>query len=136
MTMLGMGAIIGIVVVFSIVGYLTGWGIPTPYRTRPCQAAAWRREYPAASNEQIREFLSLLVRALGFRDRFKLNFAPTDRFMDLYRALYPRKNMPDGLEFEHFADLVTKRYNFNLAGAWTDELTLGQVFAMVVRNDA
>jgi propanediol dehydratase small subunit len=129
-----MTAIFVVIIVASFVGYYTRWGIPAPYRTRACQGLAWRREFPAASNEQIREFLSLLVGAFGFHDRFKLKFGPSDQLLDLYRALYPRKNMPDGMELEAFASSIAKKYGVDLAGAWRDNLTIGQVFAMVTEK--
>ena len=133
---LAMTAIFVVVIVASYFSYYRGWGIPAPYRARSCQGLAWRREFPAASKEQIREFLSLFVGAFGFRDRFKLKFAPSDQLLDLYRAGYPRKSMPDGMELEILASSIAKKYGVDLAGAWRDNLTIGQVFAMVTKNDA
>ena len=131
---LAITAIFVVAVVASYFGYWRGWGIPAPYRTRSCQGLAWRREFPAASKEQVREFLSLFVGAFRFPDRFKLKFAPSDQLSDLYRAVYRHKGMPDGMELEILASSVAKEYGVDLAAAWRDSLTIGQVFAMVTKN--
>jgi len=69
------------------------------------------------------------VGSFGFPRKRALQFAPNDRLLDIYRALYPLKNMPDALELETFAKRVEATYDLDLVRIWREDITLGEVFA-------
>jgi hypothetical protein len=110
-------------------GVLIAGRLPGPYRTRACQGRAWRRRFPAASKQQIREFLSAFVEAFAFSAGQRLRFSPNDRIIDIYRAMYPSRWMPDGLELEMLAVRMQAHYGLALAELWSEQLTLGDLFA-------
>ena len=87
---------------------------PQSYVARKCQGAAWRRAYPASSAASIRSFLSLFTNAFAFADSYALHFAPTDRPMSIYRALYPRLGWSDALEVETLRDALASRHGIQL----------------------
>ena len=101
---------------------------PQSYVARKCQGAAWRRAYPASSAASIRSFLSLFTNAFAFADSYALHFAPTDRPMSIYRALYPRLGWSDALEVETLRDALASRHGIQLGEIWHDDLTLGEIF--------
>ena len=103
-------------------------GLPASIRERKCQGAAWRRAFPGAPKEAIREFLSVFVDAFAFRTNERLKFAPEDKVFEIYRSVYPKKWLPDALELETFAKDLEKRFGFRLEPVWNDQLTLGDVF--------
>jgi len=103
-------------------------GLPASIRERKCQGAAWRRAFPGAPKEAIREFLSVFVDAFAFRTNERLKFAPEDKVIEIYRSVYPKKWLPDALELETFAEDLEKRFGFRLESVWNDQLTLGDVF--------
>lgn len=105
-----------------------GARLPIPYRTRLCQGFAWHRAFPEDSTEQIREFLALVVSAYAFRNADKLRLSPDDQVMEIYRALYPSKWMPDTLELESLASDIRSRYQVDVEKIWKAELTLGELF--------
>jgi propanediol dehydratase small subunit len=109
---------------------------PMPYRARLCQGAAWRRAFPGVPKEEVREFLEAFVRAFAFRSSSRLNFAPDDSILAIYRTLYPNRWTPDSLEVESFAKQVEHHYRIRFAKVWHDRLTLGELFgvAQLVRG--
>ncbi|TGU72436.1 hypothetical protein E4633_09025 [Geomonas terrae] len=98
--------------------------------SRGCSGAEWRRQFPQATKESIREFLECFVEGFAFDNKERLKFTPNDKIMEIYRALYPTEGWPDALELETFAINLEKKYRFDLAGVFTEELTLGQIFKM------
>jgi hypothetical protein len=98
------------------------------YWQRRCTGRAWRRSFPAASKGEIRAFLRLFVDAFAFSPNRMLQFAPEDKVLAVYRALYPVKDWPDALEVETLADRLYRTYGIELAGIWSDQLTLGEIF--------
>jgi propanediol dehydratase small subunit len=68
------------------------------YWERSCTGQAWKRSFPHASKQEIRKFLHLFVDAFAFQKSRALYFAPADRVLAIYRALYPVKGWPDALE--------------------------------------
>jgi propanediol dehydratase small subunit len=98
------------------------------YLDRVCAGFQWRRRFPKASNSEIREFLDIFVEAFGFRQSWRLHFAPGDRVVDVYRTLYPIRGMPDGLELESFVEDLQNRYRVNLLGSWREDITLGEIY--------
>ena len=123
--------IIGVVVVLSVIGHALGWSLPNEYRRRPCQGRLWRRQFPDAPKEAIREFLSIFVRSFAFRERDRLKFSPDDQVLAIYRALYPSREQPDALEFTFLSRAVADRYGVAISELEGENLTLGQVFRRV-----
>jgi hypothetical protein len=106
-----------------------GWGgLPKPFRGRACQGKDWRKAFPNASKEEIREFLQIFVDAFAFKEKERLKFRPGDMILDVYRALYPHKWMADSLEVETFAEDLLRRYGVELHAVWKEDLTLGELF--------
>ena len=99
------------------------------YWERSCAGRAWLKEFPTAQSDDVRSFLVLFVGSFGFPRKRALQFAPNDRLLDIYRALYPLKNMPDALELETFAKRVEATYDLDLVRIWREDITLGEVFA-------
>lgn len=127
-------AIISAVVALFIANYFWGWRMPVPYRDRSFQGRVWKRAFPRASTEQIREFLSIFVEGFGFRAKEKLNFAPEDELMQIYRAVNPSNLCGDSLEFETLDMLIEKRYGIKLSDIWTEKMTLGQLFTRAIKQ--
>jgi propanediol dehydratase small subunit len=98
------------------------------YWERSCTGRAWKRAFPRASKGEIRNFLFLFVDAFAFPRKRALQFAPTDKVLSVYRALYPIKGWPDALELETFALRVEKTYGVELRSIWRDDLTVGEIF--------
>jgi hypothetical protein len=105
-------------------------GVPLPeqLRSRSCQGAGWRRTFPSSSNQDIRSFLSVFVTAFGFHERHRLKFNPGDSILGIYRAMYPHKWQPDGLELETLEASIDKKYGVRLSEVWNEGLTLGELF--------
>lgn len=103
-----------------------------PYWKRKCTGSSWKRHFPDSSKQSIRVFLDLFVLAFLFPNR-QLSFSPDDRVMDIYRALYPDRSVPDGCELEMLVDLFQKRYGVDLASHWHEDVTLGDLYAQARR---
>ena len=98
------------------------------YWDRACMGIRWRRRFPKAPKEQIREFLTIFVEAFCFRQR-RTCFSPDDRVMDVYRACYPpRGGLADAMELETLSLSFEKRYGIDLAGIWREDITLGELY--------
>ena len=105
------------------------------YLSRGCTGFAWRRRFPKATNPEIREFLDIFIEAFGFKTAWRLKFSPDDRVMDIYRTLYPPKlTLSDGCELESLERDLQKRYGFEVAALWREDITLGDLFAAAMRN--
>lgn len=114
-----------------VVSVLLDGGMPKAYRARQCQGELWRRRFPEASKQSIREFLALFTSAFAFKEKHALKFAPQDELLAIYRALYPSRLMPDTLEFETLNDDLKAKYKISLGELWNDHLTLGELFSKV-----
>lgn len=108
-----------------------GGHVPQPFRSRSCQGKGWKKAFPCAGKQEIREFLTVFVKAFAFSDQEKLKFSPDDQILHIYRALYPSKWQPDALELETLAAEIASRYGLKLESVWTTELTLGQLFGHI-----
>ena len=110
-------------------------GVPLPkqLRSRSCQGASWRRAFPGNSKQDIRSFLSVFVTACAFHEGHRLKFNPDDSILGIYRAMYPHKWQPDGLELETLEVSIEKKYGVRLAEVWSERLTLGELFARAHR---
>jgi propanediol dehydratase small subunit len=105
--------------------------LPAPFDMRTRQGRDWRRSFPKASKFEIRQFLLTFTEAFAFDDQDKLKFNPNDQLLDIYRALYPHKWQPDGLEFEILSDILKSKYKVKLSEIWCEDMTLGQLFQQV-----
>lgn len=106
----------------------SGGDLPTPFRSRSCQGRGWRRHFPQTPIEEIRNFLLFFVEAFAFSNNEKLKLNPDDKILEIYKALYPSKWMPDALEFETLAKDLKQKYSVELEKIWRDDLTLGDLF--------
>jgi propanediol dehydratase small subunit len=106
-----------------------GGRLPKAYRGRTCQGRGWRKAFPSATKQEIREFLSLFASAFAFDDHEKLKLAPTDEILKIYRAQYPTRLQPDAMELETLAGDLERKHSFKLEAMWKDSLTLGELFS-------
>ena len=89
---------------------------------------------PDASKQEIRDFLSLFVKAFGFAETERLKLNPDDRVLAVYRTLYPIKGWPpDCLELEVLAEAIETKHGVDLESVWSESLTLRGLFAFVRR---
>jgi len=101
--------------------------------SRACTGRIWKRRFPQASKTEIREFLDLFVEAFAFSPSRRLCFAPDDRVMEVYRALYPSKFMADSMELESFILRAREHYGVDLLPLWREDITLGDLFTQTRR---
>jgi hypothetical protein len=104
-----------------------------PYRERNCTGPAWRRAFPSAPKAEVRGYLRCFVEAMALPNRYALNFHPSDRVLEVYRALYGgRTPLGDHLECETFLEEVGLEFDIavdDLVKAWHPDITLGELFA-------
>lgn len=104
------------------------------YWRRTCTGFAWRRHFPNARKEDIRLFLGLFTEAFAFPDSRRLCFAPADKPLDVYKALYPfPKFMADSMELETFLESVKEAFGVDLFPVWREDVTLGELYAKATR---
>lgn len=101
------------------------------YWSRSCTGAEWKRQFSDVGKDDIREFLEQFVTAFCFSSKKKLKFSPNDKILDIYRALYPTKEMPDALELETFVKNLKIKYKIDMNNIWHDDLTLGELFTTI-----
>jgi hypothetical protein len=95
---------------------------------RGCTGIKWRRRFPHASKEEIREFLDIFTEAFGFKQSRRLCFAPDDRVMDVYRTLYGGQPLADDMELETLVSDLQKRYRVDILSSWREDITVGDLF--------
>ncbi|HEX5682760.1 MAG TPA: hypothetical protein VFY73_01890 [Ideonella sp.] len=117
-------------------GFFFGGQLPKGYRARACQGRGWRKAFPSATKQEVREFLSVFVEAFGFYEKEKLKLAPTDQILQIYRAQYPSRLQPDAMEFETLAFDLERKHGFKLEPLWKDTLTLGELFSQMQSHRA
>lgn len=119
--------------VLSLPFYANYAGTPLPYRYMPCAGRAWKRHFPAQSNDHIRVFLRCFTDGMAFAPADKLRFAPHDKVLHVYRAIYGgRTPLGDCLECETFLQLVSERFPVSLTrlyDVWHEDVTLGELYA-------
>jgi hypothetical protein len=120
--------IIGLVIAPFVLGTFVERGRMRHYWQRACTGRLWRQRFPAASKSEIRQFLDVFIESFGFADRRRLCFAPDDRVMDVYRAVYPHRFLADGMELETLVRDLQRRYRVEIHGSWRDDITLGDLF--------
>jgi propanediol dehydratase small subunit len=120
-----------LVLLISLAILLSGfiWPLPRVFRKRSCQGKEWRRAFPDSSKENIRLFLSVFVDAFAFNESHRLKFNPDDKILTIYKTLYPSTFLADSLELETLAESVDKQYGISFSELWSDQLTIGELFA-------
>ena len=78
-------------------------GIPKIYRKRSCLGAEWRRRFPNASKQDIRQLLAFFTDAFAIKSKHALKFSPDDELLAIYRSRYPSDAWLDALELETLA---------------------------------
>jgi propanediol dehydratase small subunit len=130
---MSMLAVVGFPILLLVLWLRFGTSLPKRYQSRKCEGAQWRRAFPQAAKEDIREFLLLFAAAFAFKDSEKLKFSPDDRIWEIYRDLYPNRWVADALELETLNDALNAKHGIALGEIWSEKLTLGEVFAGVQR---
>lgn len=128
--------VIWLLILLSILWQKFGINLPKRYRARQCQGTQWHNAFPQAAKDDIRAFLLLFTSAFAFQDSEKLQFSPNDRVWVIYRDLYPNRCLPDALELETLTRDLDTRHGIVLSEIWSEDLTLGDVFAFVQRSRA
>ncbi|HNQ24440.1 MAG TPA: hypothetical protein PKK06_15245 [Phycisphaerae bacterium] len=109
--------------------------LPKAYRGRGCMGRAWKRRFPDASGAEIRRFLTIFIEAFGFREQQRLKFAPDDKLMGVYRAMYPWWRVGDCIETEvllmNLEDEYKTEYPEQLVSG---NVTLGGIFEYMRAN--
>ena len=139
----GVGAIVAslpilIVIVFSTViifAVIFPYSeLPRTYKNRNCQGIYWRRLFPDVRKEDIREFIQILVDVLLFREKDRCKFRPDDLVLEIFRDAKDT----DGMDLYDYIRLIEQDYKVDITGLFDnfddDDVTLGQVFAFIVRN--
>ena len=101
------------------------------YWMRNCTGREWRTRFPDVPKDEIRRYLEAFVDGFAFKSNQRLKFSPDDRIMDVYRSLYPSKDMADALEIVFLAKNLKREYNFDLSGVTNSEVTLGELYEMI-----
>jgi propanediol dehydratase small subunit len=123
--------LIAVIVGTIIWAVFFGGKLPVPFGALTCQGKNWRRSFPDASKDEIRQFLSSFTKSFAFNDREKLKLNPNDQLLDIYRAFYPHKWQADAMEFETLSDDLQSKYGVDFSSVWREGLTLGQLFEQV-----
>jgi hypothetical protein len=112
-------------------GWLTERRRMRSYWTRVCAGSEWKKRFPQAPKDDIRQFLRAFMDAFAFSRSRGLRFTPNDRVMDVYRTLHPPKwTLADSMELESLAVRFQKQYGIDLVPVWRNDITLGDLFAL------
>jgi propanediol dehydratase small subunit len=122
---------VGLLILLFVVRLTLCSSLPKRYRSRKCEGPQWRKAFPQAKKDEIREFLLLFTSAFAFKDSEKLQFSPNDRIWEIYRDLYPNRWLADALELETLTDELNTKLGIALDDVWSETLTLGEVFGLV-----
>jgi propanediol dehydratase small subunit len=125
---------VGVSVLINIPLELKSRRLLQRFWSRSCTGWLWKRRFPDASKDSIRDFLELFVDAFALSSDKRLKFAPDDKIMDIYKSLYPSSWWGDALEYECLCIDLERRYGLDLTENVMDEnITLGQLF-YTIRN--
>lgn len=106
---------------------------PLPYSERPCAGRAWRRAFPDAKKDDLRDFLGILTDSMFFPLGHRLKFRPDDDLFDIYRSRYGDVTpWGDDLECETFVWGICERFGLDedvVGKACNEDSTLGALFA-------
>lgn len=103
------------------------------YWSRTCTGFKWKRRFPDASKESIREFLDLFLDAFLFKTDKRLKFAPDDKINDVYLSVYPPHSpfRVDALEHLFIILGLEEKYGIDFTPNIEDpDVTLGQLFEL------
>ena len=133
MELIVIGIIIAIALLIQIPAELKSRRLMRRYWSRPCTGFKWKRRFPEASKESIREFLDLFLDAFMLGTDKRLKFAPDDKINDVYRIIYP-PNAPfraDALEHSFLISGLEEKYGIDFTtNIENPNVTLGQLFEM------
>jgi len=118
-------AIVGSLILLSVIWLRYGTSLPMRYRARKCEGAQWRSAFPQATKDDILEFLSLFSSAFAFRDSEKPKFKPSDRVWEIYRDLYPDPWGADAMELATLTKDLNTKHGVVLGEIWSEKLRLG-----------
>src|SRR5687768_15999732 len=80
-----------------------------PIASRQSAAPLWRESFPDSTEDEIREFLEILVDGFALSSSHRMKFRPDDQLMEIYRAVNPPKwTIGDQCEIECFALMLKK----------------------------
>jgi propanediol dehydratase small subunit len=97
------------------------------YWARACQGRAWRRAFPQAHSDEIRNYLAIITASFGFQKWRGLYFSPDDQVLGLYRQINPRPDWPDQMELETFVQVLEQEYKIEVQPIWREDITFGEV---------
>jgi propanediol dehydratase small subunit len=130
--MMELAIVIAIAIVCAIFFRLQD-DLPKAYRGRGCMGRDWRRSFPDAAKQDIRRFLTVFTEAFAFRESNRLRFRPQDRLMDVYRALYPHRWMPDQLEHVQLVQGLEDEFKREFPEELLrEDATLGMIFTTMM----
>lgn len=95
------------------------------YRTRSLRGRGWSSACPAATNAEIRDFLSVFANAFAKRENEHVKFVPSDTLSNAYRKLRPGRITPDTQEFEALARELNRHYGLAFDSYRASGITLG-----------
>ena len=98
------------------------------YASRPCQGRAWKRVFPTARKEEIRDFLGAFIDGFALPRRLKLKLSPEDKPADIHKIVSAGI---DSFEFESFAMELERKFGKGLDEKMDDNWTLGDIFRHV-----
>jgi propanediol dehydratase small subunit len=101
------------------------------YFKRNCQGREWKKEFPTAGKEDIRNFLEALIEGFGLPRKLRLRFSPQDRPIEIYDIIAPHV---DSFEFEEFSMSLEKNFGKGLSEKMDDSWTLGDIFRHVTKR--
>jgi len=133
--LISLGVLLIITFIFFIYIFLMRQKNFKKYWLRPCTGRKWKQEFPNASKHEIRRFLTIFIDAFGFKPKQRLKFLPSDKVMDIYRAIYFDRGLPDAMELESFVQLIEYEYNIDMFKLFNKELTLGKIFTLTRREN-
>ena len=100
------------------------------YSARSCQGRAWKKAFPTARKQEIREFLNSFVGAFALPRKLKLRLHPDDLPMDIYKAVTLGV---DTMEFENFSMDLEQKFGRGLDPRMDVSWSLRDIFASVNR---
>lgn len=106
------------------------------YWDRSPTSAQWSATFAGVDTETIRAFLELFVDAFAFSRKRAFCFAPDDRLCEIYDALYPCGSRGAGGEMTALYGLLRARYKVSPAAQGFADLSLGDLFRIVISNDS
>ena len=130
MKLLFIGFIVIVLILIILPAELKSRRLLKRFWSRSCTGRQWKRRFPDASNDSIREFLELFVDAFAFGREKRLKFGPEDNIIDVYKSIYTSSWQADVLELEFLACHLEERYGFDIISIHDFDITLGQIFEM------